>query len=145
MELDELLQTKEYKIVMEEHISKTITYLFSQNQPFSVVCERDALGFSPLLPSEIYDNFKETVLFILQNYAFESATLDKKELIFETGFGSENFGSTVYIPLLAIKQVFIEEVPILLNLSQFEEAISTEENSMEMLLSNPKNRALFKS
>jgi hypothetical protein len=143
MQLENLLQNSAYKTLMQEHIRKTIDYLFTENQPFAIRCETAPLTFSPQLPQDIYEGFDESVLFILQNYSFESAML-QEELTFEAGFGSENFGATVYVPLLAIKEVYINDVLILLNLSQYEQELTNEERSIEMLLKNPKNRSLLK-
>ncbi len=70
------------------------------------------------------------------------------ELIFEAGFGQENIGSFVSVPLSAILQIVIEETPILINLSIPKEPEEKDnggvEKSMEALLSNPENQKLFK-
>lgn len=144
-----LLQTAEYKALMQSHIYQTIDYLFKKNQEFAIACEIEHITFSPELPQSIQENFNETVLFILSGYTFESATLDKDYFSFEAGFGEENFGSTVTVPLLSIKQVLLGEHPIVLNLVRYEsidkkrESTSTK-SSMEALLNNPENKKLLK-
>ena len=140
-----LFQTPEYKTLMQEHIAKTITYLFDKNQEFALACEIKYISFNPELPSDIKETFKETVLFILSGYTFESAKLEEGLFYFEAGFGSENFGATVTVPLLAIKQLFVGDHPIILNLAQpaIQENIS-KKSSMEALLSNPENKKLLK-
>ena len=74
-------------------------------------------------------------------------------LIFEAGFGSENFGSLVSVPLISIMQVIIDETPVLINLATpKEEVTQTEsktdengvENSMASFLSNPENSKFIK-
>lgn len=144
-----LFQTPEYKALMVEHISKTIGYLFDKNQDFGVACQVKHLDFNPELPQELKESFNDTVLFILSGYTLGSATLEDKHFSFEAGFGPENFGSTVTVPLLAIKQVLVGEHPIVLNLAEHEEKpisqVSTSsKNSMEALLNNPENKKLLK-
>jgi len=148
-----LLQTPEYKTLMQSHILQTIEYLFNKNQEFGVVCEIKDILFMPELPQDIQKSFKETVLFLISGYAFESAGIDKEYFTFEAGFGSENFGSTVTVPLLAIKQVILGENPILFNLSRYErekvetgvkEKKTSSNSSMEALLNNPENMKLLK-
>jgi len=146
-----LLQTPKYKTLMKSHIFQTITYLFDENQEFAVACEIEHISFFPELPHEIHESFKETVLFIVSGYTFETAQIDKEYFSFEAGFGSENFGSTVTVPLLAIKQILLGENPIVFNLAKHEEGkkeecapTSSKKSSMEALLNNPENKKLLK-
>ena len=151
-----LFQTKEYKALISEHISKTISYFFEKQQEFSVACEVKHIVFTPELPQDIQENFDEVVLFIVSGYTYESATLDDEYFSFEAGFGSDNFGSTVTIPLLAIKQIFVGENPIVFNLAEHSEVTpsntdtktsintSNMEASMKSLLNNPENKKLLK-
>jgi len=143
-----LFQTPEYKNLMEEHIEKTISYLFSKDQEFALACEIKYVNFTPELPSDIKNSFNETVLFVLSGYTYETAKLENGYFYFEAGFGSENFGSTVSVPLLAIKQVFVGDHPIVLNLAKYvnKEEVSdvSKKSSMEALLNNPENKKLIK-
>ena len=144
------LETQEFKTLMKEHILKTIKYLFSSNQEFSVACEISAVHFEPLLPKEIHRSLPEVTLFMLANYSFESASLEGEHLSFEAGFGPENIGALVQIPITAIRQIFVGEYPILINISpsspieEVEEEIKDEDNSMNALLNNPENAKLLK-
>lgn len=143
-----LFQTPEYKTLMEEHIEKTIGYLFNKDQEFSLACEIKYVNFNPELPSDIKDTFRETVLFVLSGYTYETAKLEEGYFYFEAGFGDENFGSTVAVPLLAIKQLFVGDHPIVLNLAEpvSKEKVSevSKKSSMEALLNNPENKKLLK-
>ena len=143
-----LLQTPEYKTLMKSHIFQTIEYLFSKNQEFAVACEIAHVSFTPALPKEIEASFQETVLFIISGYAFESASIDKEYFSFEAGFGPDNYGATVTVPLLAIHQVLLGENPIVFNLSKYEEEkkreATSKKSSMEALLNNPENKKLLK-
>ena len=143
----EHLETKAFKILMQEHISNTIEYMFDNNQEFSVACDVSQVYFTPELSSELQASLPEITLFMLANYSFESANLKDNSLSFEAGFGAENFGALVEIPLLAIKQMYVEEYPILINISSIEEGEEIEEaevDSMSALLSNPENAKLLK-
>jgi len=144
------LETQEFKTIMKEHIVKTINYMFSSNQDFSVACEISEVHFEPHLPENIYNSLPETTLFMLANYSFESASLENNYLSFEAGFGPENIGALVQVPISAIRQIFVGEYPILINISpsshveEIEEDIEDENNSMNALLNNPENAKLLK-
>jgi len=147
------LETQEFKAIMKEHLLKTITYLFSSSQEFSVACEISEVHFEPNLPHEIHESLPEVTLFMLANYSFESASLEDNYLSFEAGFGPENIGALVQIPVSAIRQVFVGEYPILINVSPSsktedidDEKIEDEDedNSMNALLNNPENAKLLK-
>ena len=142
-----LLQTPEYRTLIQSHIFETIKFLFNKNQEFALACEVKYITFTPELPSEIKDKFDDTVLFILSGFTFESAQLDEEYFSFEAGFGSDNFGSTVSLPLLAIKQLFLGDNPIVINLAnpvieseKKKEASASKKSSMEALLKNPENK-----
>jgi len=142
-----LFQTSQYRALMKEHLTKTIIYLFEKNREFAIACETQYITFEPELPSDIKESFNETVLFVISGYTYESAKVEEDYFLFEAGFGSDNFGSTVQVPLLAIKQLFVGEHPIVINLA--EPAIVPKQtdkvkNSMEALLNNPENKKLLK-
>ena len=142
-----LFQTSQYRALMDDHITKTIIYLFEQNQEFAIACETKYITFDPELPTEIAESFNETVLFVLSGYTFESAKIDRGYFIFEAGFGSENFGATVSVPILAIKQLFVEDHPIVINLAEpaiLQKKEDKVQSSMEALLNNPENKKLLK-
>lgn len=143
-----LFQTQEYQALITEHISKTIAYMFSKQQEFAIACEIKHITFTPELPTEIKESFDETVLFILSGYTYESAKLEEEHFVFEAGFGSDNFGSVVSVPLLAIKQVFVGDHPVVINLAEYSEKQTQQDNgektSMKSLLNNPENRKLLK-
>ena len=147
-----LLQTPEYRTLIQSHIFETIQYLFDKNQEFALACEVKYITFTPELPTDIKDSFDDTVLFILSGFTFESAQLNEEYFSFEAGFGSENFGSTVSLPLLAIKQLFVGDNPIVINLAnpvieseKKKEGSASKKSSMEALLNNPENKKLLKN
>ena len=144
------LQTPEYRTLIQAHIIQTIEYLFNKNQEFALACEVKYITFTPELPSSIKDSFQDTVLFILSGFTFESAQLEEDHFSFEAGFGPDNFGSTVSIPLLAIKQISVGDNPIVINLAnpvieeEKKEVNISKKFSMEALLNNPENKKLLK-
>ena len=140
-----LFQTPQYRSLMTDHIENTIDYLFAKNQEFAIVCEIPYVSFTPELPTSIKDTFEDAVMFILSGYTFETAKLEEGCFYFEAGFGDDNFGSTVAVPLLAIKQLLVGENPIVFNLAHPEEKKETSsKSSMEALLNNPENKKLLK-
>ena len=148
MSLDNL-ETNAFKDLMQEHILKTIEYMFNANQEFGIACEISEVHFNPELPAELQESLPEVTLFMLANYSFESASVDLHYLTFEAGFGADNIGALVEIPLLAIKQLFVDEYPILMNVAspihkEEEEEADSEINSMNALLNNPENAKLLK-
>jgi len=147
-----LLQTPEYRALIQTHIFETIKYLFNKNQEFALACEVKYITFTPELPTEIKESFDDTVLFILSGFTFESAQLKEEYFSFEAGFGSDNFGSTLSLPLLAIKQLFVGDNPIVINLAnpvieseKKKEVSASKKSSMEALLNNPENKKLLKN
>jgi len=94
-------------------------------------------------------------LFFLAGYTFDTARIEGDSLIFEAGFGADNFGSFVMVPLLSIIQIIVDETPILINLATYEKETRTTEkadkideggieNSMASFLSNPENSKFLK-
>jgi hypothetical protein len=146
----ENLENRDFRNLMREHILKTIEYMFNSNQEFGIACEIQEVHFEPLLPNELHQSLPELTIFMLANYSFESASLDEDCLSFEAGFGPENIGALVKIPLLAIKQLFVGEYPVLMNIATCSDEVDKEEeedpeiNSMNALLNNPENAKLLK-
>ena len=149
-----LFQTSQYRELMQSHIFSTIEYLFDKEQNFAVACEVKYLDFNPELPRDIKEGFNDTILFVLSGYTLESAKLDADYFSFEAGFGSDNVGSVVTIPLLSIQQIFVGDNPIVMNHSKpIEKSVgkiekeskkTQESTSMEALLKNPENQKLLK-
>ena len=145
-----ILESLAYQELMKEHIYATVEYMFENNQEFGVACETVNVNFEPNLPTELRESLPEVTLFMLANYSFETGSIDTNYLSFEAGFGKENFGALVHIPLLAVKQIFVDEYPILINVASTHENVEKEEevtaaiDSMAALLNNPENAKLLK-
>ncbi len=148
--LHKVLSDEKFSNMMGEHIESILEYLMDENINFSILTNLSEVNFQPPLPNDIRDSFKPITMFVLAGYTYESAVLDGDILSFEAGFGAENYGSLVSVPLLGILQIIVEETPIFINLSI---PINTKpkkdkkkgvKKSMEALLSNPENKKLLK-
>ena len=151
--LIDIINNPNYASLMQKNIQDILIFLFEKEQNFGILCKIEQLSFNPELPKEINDAFRPMTLFFLAGYTFESARINDNYLEFEAGFGSENIGSFVSVPLLSIMQIIIDETPIFINLAQAE-AIDEEQtkepktegikNSMSAFLSNPENQKFIK-
>ena len=142
--LYDILQDAEFSIILKNHAIDIITYLFEKNQEFGVLVDISAVTFDPMLPEDIMQQLPEFTLFMLANYTYESAKVEESTLIFEAGFGAQNFGSVVSVPIESILQIIIDETPIFVNLTASIAQKPKPKNSMEALLSNPENRKFLK-
>lgn len=152
--LFDIVKNDAYGNLMRTHIQELLIFLFEQQQNFGILCKIEHLTFEPELPKNIADEFRPLTLFFLAGYTFESARLDNDFLIFEAGFGSENIGSFVTVPLLSIMQIIIDETPIFVNLATHKSETSNStanssdnngvKNSMSAFLSNPENQKFLK-
>ncbi len=152
--LFDIVKNDNFCNIMRTHIQQLLLYLFEQEQNFGILCKIEHLSFDPELPKHISEEFRPMTLFFLAGYTFESARIDQDSLIFEAGFGSENVGSFVTVPLLSIMQIIIDETPIFVNLAspplikqqnnQGESKSKGIQNSMEAFLSNPENEKFIK-
>lgn len=151
--LADIIKNPDYAKLMQKNIQDILFFLFEQEQNFGILCKIEELSFDPPLPKEIHDEFRPMTLFFLAGYTFESSVVEDDYLSFEAGFGSENIGSFVNVPLLSIMQIIIDETPVFVNLSQvktIDEKIKNEvkpegvKNSMSAFLSNPENQKFIK-
>lgn len=152
--LENIIEDADFASVMKNNIQNLLVHLFDKEMHFGILCNIEEIEFSPELPEEILSQFHSMTLFFLAGYTFETARIENDALIFEAGFGADNYGSIVTVPLLGIVQVIIDEQPILINLSKYkekEEVITSAnvdeegvENSMNIFMSNPDNSKFLK-
>ncbi|AAD06002.1 hypothetical protein [Helicobacter pylori] len=156
---------RELRLLNNKHCIEYLQFLSKNHLSFNLLCERDAIDFSPKLPKEIHEKFGSLVLFILAGYTLESLMIDAQSVQFEAGFGPNNIGSVVQVGLSGIIQILIKEKNeniVLFNrcdsleLFQKEEPIAQEPkkdereskewlDSKEALFSNSKNRAILEN
>lgn len=150
--LFDIIKSPSFARLMENHLRDMLIYMFENEQNFGILCKIEHITFDPPLPQHISEEFRAMTLFYLAGYTFESARIDQDVLIFEAGFGHENIGSFVSVPLLSIVQIIIDDTPAFVNLSVPAEqrpAAHVEksegvQNSMSALLSNPENQKFLK-
>ncbi|MCD6258786.1 MAG: hypothetical protein J7J31_04185 [Helicobacteraceae bacterium] len=150
--LEQVIEDKRFAALMQKNIQELLVHFFQKEQNFGILCKIGDVSFDPPLPSSINSEFRSLTLFFLAGYTFESAYIQDDMLYFEAGFGPENFGSIVRVPLLSIMQVIIDETPVLINLAIYKQEEIKEvdldengvENSMKSFLSNPENSKFLK-
>ncbi|WP_187868634.1 hypothetical protein [Helicobacter pylori] len=156
---------RELRLLNNKHCIEYLQFLSKNHLSFNLLCERDAIDFSPKLPKEIHEKFGSLVLFVLAGYTLESLMIDAQSVQFEAGFGPNNIGSVVQVGLSGIIQILIKEKnenAVLFNrcdsleLFQKEEPLFQESkkdereskewlDSKEALFSNSKNRAILEN
>ncbi|MBW6487790.1 hypothetical protein [Sulfurimonas sp.] len=150
--LDNVLEDRNFAKVMQKSILNLIIYLFEKDKHFGILCKIEHITFEPPLPKEIIEEFRSMTLFFLAGYTFDTAAIVGDNLVFEAGFGADNFGSIVTVPLLSIVQVIVDETPLLINLANYKKEKKAlkkadnggVENSMASFLSNPENSKFIK-
>ena len=150
--LENVIQDRDFAAVMQKNIQELLIHLFEKEQNFGILCKIEDVSFNPELPQDIESSFRDMTLFFLAGYTFETAHISDGYLMFEAGFGSDNYGSLVSVPLYAIMQIIVDETPILINLTTHKLKNETiekvddngMENSMASFLSNPENSKFLK-
>lgn len=148
--LIDMIKDSEFQEMMDTHIKDVLFYLLESDQPFGLLCNLKYVTFDPPLPEDISDLLQEVTLFMIAGYTFESFEIEDNMLFFEAGFGPQNFGSVVSMPVLAVLQLLVEETPILINMAhpminiKKKETDSGIKNSLENFLNNPENRKFLK-
>ena len=103
--MESLLQDKKFQSMQRQHCYEILEYLMRKKKQFSIVCNVSCVKFEPQLPESICGGFNELTLFILAGYTLESLEVDTHNLYFEAGFGEENLGSFVTVPLESVVQI----------------------------------------
>lgn len=151
--LYKIIKDEKFQTLMQKHIEEILLYCFEKDQHFGILCKIEHVGFDPELPQETFKEFRDVTLFFLAGYTFETAKIEGDSLVFEAGFGTENIGSVLTVPLLSILQIIIDDTPIFINVASYVqkekkdiEPISDNgvQNSMSALLSNPENQKFKK-
>jgi len=141
-----LLDRDEFREIMREHIYNVIEEILKSGEEFAIAVEVEHISFEPPLPPEIVSNFGEIALFVLAGYTYTTITMDRDSIRFEAGFGEDNIGSFVTVPLLAIRNVIIDDIVVAINMAKYRERAKEVEieKSMEAFLNNPENEKLLK-
>ena len=112
-----ILQTAEFRKIKEKHAKEILEFLIPNAEEFDILCSSDEISFNPALPKHITSGFGEVLVFTLANYTLSTAKIIDNKLTFEAGFGEENIGSVVSVPLGVIIQITQEETPLFINVA----------------------------
>ncbi|ABV66571.1 conserved hypothetical protein [Aliarcobacter butzleri RM4018] len=140
--IKDIIENPNYKELIEKQIHDIIVFLLDNNQEFSITANITPISFNPALPEEIKSQLHKFSLFVLSNYTYTTIEINEEFLSFEAGFGSENFGSIVKIPLHAIFQIIVEDSILYLNSIATVEKFNRdlEKNSFNIFKNNPNNK-----
>jgi hypothetical protein len=125
-----LNSSPEFKELMRRHIKEMLSYLIENDTGFFIMVKKSENLFFPKLPERIFDSLDDVVFLGVVNYSFETVRLNGDELEFKTSFGQEYFETTAIIPLLEIKSIMINQVPLLINIAE-EDTKEIEQNEDE--------------
>ena len=122
-----------------KHAKEILSLLISRKYEFDILCVTKHINFNPPLPNHITSSFGEMILFSIANYTLSTAVIENENLIFEAGFGEENIGSIVSVPIKSILQITHNETPLFINITAtFEEKEEKKpKNPFEL---NPRNK-----
>ena len=140
--IKDIIENEEYKSLVEKQIKENVLFLLEKKQEFSITANIQPISFTPELPKVIKDQMHKFSLFTLSNYTYTTVQIDDNYISFEAGFGNENFGSVVKIPLYAIFQIIIDESILYINSVATVEKFNSDlkKNSFNIFKSNPNNK-----
>ena len=138
----DIIEDNGYKSLVEKQIKENILFLLEKNKEFSITANIEPISFTPELPKVIKDQMHKFSLFILSNYTYTTVQINDEYMTFEAGFGNENFGSVVKIPLYAIFQIIIDESILYINSVATVEKFNKDlkKNSFNIFKNNPNNK-----
>ena len=137
----------DFNHLMSEHIKENLDLLLAKNKEFAILVNITEVEFEPKLPAHIQSSFKPLTLFAIAGYTFETFEIYDDYVLFEAGFGEENFGSVLKIPYHCIIQIIVDDTPIFINLSRKidpKKQQSKVKRSQNIFLSNPENQKYLK-
>ena len=141
-----ILEDIGFKDLISSQVKSTLEFLLQKEQEFSVTVNIEATTFDPELPKEIKAQLQNFSLFTLTNYTYTTIEVTDEYMSFEEGFGADNYGSVVKVPLQSIFQIVIDESILFLNpvatVDKFNKANTDEDkrDSMSVFKSNPNNK-----
>jgi hypothetical protein len=140
--INDIIENEEYKKLVEIQIKENIVFLLNKNHEFSITANIEPVTFNPELPKVIKDQMHKFSLFVLSNYTYTTVQIDDEYISFEAGFGNENFGSVVKVPLHAVFQIIVDESILYINslatVDKFNKDLK--KNSLNVFKRNPNNK-----
>ncbi|WP_457560707.1 hypothetical protein [Caminibacter sp.] len=139
-----IIENKEFQKLKEKHAKELLYFLLDNiKDEFSILCNLDGVRFNPELPPHIKSAFKEVIMFVLANYTLSTARIEGENLVFEAGFGEENFGSVVTVPIENIIQILQEDTPLFINVAATLPKPKEPEKPKNPFELNPRNKKLM--
>ena len=130
-----------FRDLKTKHATEILSVLLERNEPFSILAHLPAISFNPALPEHITSQFTDAIIFAIANYTLESAHINDNNFIFEAGFGEENIGSVVTVPIESIIQITQEEIPLFINVTA---TLPKQEKPKNPFALNPRNKKFIK-
>ncbi|GAB6074556.1 hypothetical protein [Nautilia lithotrophica] len=130
-----------FRELKAKHAKEILMILLERDEPFSILAHLPAIEFNPPLPEHITKQFTEIIVFAIANYTLQSAHILDENFIFEAGFGEENIGSVVTVPIENIIQITQDEVPLFINAAA---TLPKEEKPKNPFAMNPRNKKFIK-
>lgn len=140
--IKDIIENEDYKDLVSKQVKEVMDFLLLNDKEFSITGNLDAITFEPELPDVIKTQLPKYPLFILSNYTYSTIALNEEYITFEAGFGNENFGSIVKVPLQSVFQVILDESILFLNPVATVEKFNKnrKSNSMNVFKNNPNNK-----
>jgi hypothetical protein len=140
--IKDIIENEDYKDLVSKQVKEVMDFLLLNDKEFSITGNLDAITFEPELPDVIKTQLPKYPLFILSNYTYSTIALNEEYITFEAGFGNENFGSVVKVPLQSVFQVILDESILFLNPVATVEKFNKnrKSNSMNVFKNNPNNK-----
>ena len=135
-----ILTNSEFIKIKEKHAKEILEFLIPNAEEFDILCASDEISFNPSLPEHITSAFGEILIFSIANYTLSTAQIIDDKLTFEAGFGEENIGSVVSVPLGAILQITEDETPLFINVTATLPKPKPEPKAKNPFELNPRNK-----
>ena len=144
--INNIIEDVNYKNLVKKQVFETIQFLLEKDQEFSITANIEPIEFSPELPSAIKEQLQKFSLFILSNYTYTTIEITEDYISFEAGFGSENFGAVVKVPLHSVFQIVVDESILYINSVATVDKFNKDpkEKSMNIFKNNPNNKKFDK-
>lgn len=140
--INNIIEDENYKTLVSSQVKETIQFLLNKDLEFAITVNVEGTSFNPKLPDATYEQLAKFSLFVLSNYTYTTIELTDSYISFEAGFGSENFGSVVKVPLHSVFQIVVDESILYVNsvatVDKFNK--SSKEKSLNVFKNNPNNK-----
>jgi len=106
----------------ETQCRELLELLLEVQTPFRIIVINKGIEYTPQLPPYIMKNLRDEILiFDLAKYTLSTGQIVGRQLVFEAGFGRENVGAEVSIPLGRISTIYSFEVDASIFINPFSE------------------------